>query len=442
MQTSKAERLQLLRWDIPAMRAFHLAWAAFFVCFFAWFAIAPLMTLVREDLGLSREQVRWSVVASVAATVLARLVVGRMCDRFGPRRTYAWLLALGALPVAGIGLAWNFESFLCCRLLIGVIGASFVVTQYHTSSMFASQCVGTANATAAGWGNLGGGVTQMLMPLAVAFLAGTLGLAEALAWRLAMIGPGVLMLGMAWIYWRFAPEPPALARAELLAVAGERVDGQTEQASLANIARDPRVWLLAWAYAACFGVELTMDNVAHMYFVDYFGLSVSSAGLAAGAFGLMNLFARALGGLVADACGRRWGLRGRTSFMFSALLCEGLALLVFSQLGRIELAIPAMLLAGLFVKMSNGAVYAVVPFIQPRATGMVAGMVGAGGNVGAVAAGMLFGGAASAWPTAFLLLGFVVSVSAFATLGIQPREEGEPVAELPAAPAWSATEGG
>ncbi|MCL6505299.1 MAG: hypothetical protein K6T86_21705, partial [Pirellulales bacterium] len=79
MQTSKAERLQLLRWDIPAMRAFHLAWAAFFVCFFAWFAIAPLMTLVREDLGLSREQVRWSVVASVAATVLARLVVGSMC---------------------------------------------------------------------------------------------------------------------------------------------------------------------------------------------------------------------------------------------------------------------------------------------------------------------------------------------------------------------------
>ncbi len=417
--------MQLLRLDTPAMRAFHLTWAAFFVCFFAWFAIAPLMTVVRDDLGLSRDQVRWSVVASVAATVLARLVVGRLCDRFGPRRTYTWLLALGAVPVAGIGLAWNFETFLCCRLLIGVIGASFVVTQYHTSAMFAANCVGTANATAAGWGNLGGGVTQIVMPVVLVLLAGTLGLGEALAWRLAMAGPALLMLLMAGLYWRYAPEPDVPAQA-VAAAASDQTSGTTaSRATFWSTARDSRVWLLAWAYAACFGVELTMDNVAHMYFVDHFGLSVSSAGLAAGAFGLMNLFARALGGLLADGCGRRWGFRGRTSWMFTSLLCEGLALVLFSQLGQLELAIPAMLLAGLFVKMSNGAVYAVVPFINPRTTGTVAGIVGAGGNVGAVLAGMLFGGSAGAWPTAFLLLGFAVSVSAFATLWIQPSTKPE-----------------
>lgn len=437
---TKATRLELLRFDTPAMRAFHLTWTAFFVCFFAWFAIAPLMTVVREDLGLSREQVRWCVVASVAATVLARLVVGRMCDRCGPRRTYTWLLALGALPVAGIGLAWNFETFLCCRLLIGVIGASFVVTQYHTSAMFAANCVGTANAAAAGWGNLGGGVTQMVMPLVLAFCAGTLGLGEALAWRLAMIGPALLMVIMAGIYWRFAPDPPLPGAAS--GAAGQLKGGTGIAPSVRTLARDPRVWLLAWAYGACFGVELTMDNVAHMYFVDQFGLSVSHAGLAAGAFGLMNLFARALGGLLADGCGRRWGLRGRISWMFTTLFCEGLALVLFSQLGRLELALPAMLLAGLFVKMSNGAVYAVVPFVNPRATGTVAGIVGAGGNLGAVLAGILFGGSAAAWPTAFLLLGFAVSLSALATLWIQSIAQAETGAEALGLPGWSAAERG
>mgnify|MGYP003340696612 CR=1 FL=1 len=35
-------------------------------------------------------------------------------------------------------------------VIIGLIGAAFVITQYHTSIMFAPNCVGTANATTAG----------------------------------------------------------------------------------------------------------------------------------------------------------------------------------------------------------------------------------------------------------------------------------------------------
>ena len=49
------------------------------------------------------------------------------------------------------------------RFCMGAGGAAFVVTQYWTTTMFANNIVGTANATTAGWGNLGGGVTQMLI---------------------------------------------------------------------------------------------------------------------------------------------------------------------------------------------------------------------------------------------------------------------------------------
>ena len=139
------------------IRTFHMTWFAFFACFFAWFGIAPMMVIVREELGLTKSQVGWTIIASVAVTIFARLFIGWLCDRIGPRLAYTWLLCLGAIPVAGIGLADDFTSFLLFRLAIGVIGASFVITQYHTSVMFAPNVVGTANATSAGWGNLGGG---------------------------------------------------------------------------------------------------------------------------------------------------------------------------------------------------------------------------------------------------------------------------------------------
>jgi NNP family nitrate/nitrite transporter-like MFS transporter len=155
-------------------------------------------------------------------------------------------------------------------------------------------------------------------------------------------------------------------------------------------------------------MELTIDNIAALYFVDYFKLSLQAAGFVAGLFGMMNLFARALGGVVSDRCSLRWGLRGRTMLLGCTLCAEGLALIFFSQVKWLPLAIGAMMLTGLFVKMSNGACYSVVPFVNPRALGAVAGIVGAGGNVGAVLAGYLFKTESITWPQALLILGVLI----------------------------------
>src|SRR3989338_209170 len=170
--SNKAVKLNLSDFKTAPMRAFHVTWFSFFLCFFGWFGIAPLMPLVREDLGLTKTQIGNTIIASVAITILVRLMMGWLCDKVGPRRAYTGLLILGSIPVMTIGLSHNYETFFLFRLAIGAIGASFVITQYHTSVMFAPNCVGTANAAAAGWGNLGGGVTQVVMPLILsAFLA-------------------------------------------------------------------------------------------------------------------------------------------------------------------------------------------------------------------------------------------------------------------------------
>ena len=79
-------------------------------------------------------------------------------------------------------------------------------------------------------------------------------------------------------------------------------------------------------------------------------------------------------------------------WLFLVLFAEGLALMLFSQMAVLALAIPALIVFSLFVQMSEGATFSVVPFINKRALGSVAGIVGAGGNAGAVAAGFLFRG--------------------------------------------------
>ncbi|HVT34725.1 MAG TPA: MFS transporter, partial [Nevskiaceae bacterium] len=195
----KATRIDLFSLATPQMRAFHLAWLAFFVCFFAWFAVAPLMPVIKGEFNLSKDQIANINIAAVGITVLVRLLVGPLADRYGPRKVYALLLLFGSLPVFGIALARSYEAFLVARLAIGAIGASFVITQYHTSVMFAPNVVGTANAASAGWGNAGGGVTQTVMPLVLAGIVG-LGLLPASAWRLSMLLPGTLMLIVGTLY--------------------------------------------------------------------------------------------------------------------------------------------------------------------------------------------------------------------------------------------------
>jgi NNP family nitrate/nitrite transporter-like MFS transporter len=306
-----------------------------------------------------------------------------------------------------VGFAHDYTSFLLFRLAIGAIGASFVITQYHTSVMFAPNIVGTANATAAGWGNLGGGVTQMAMPLLFgAFLS--LGAGSWWSWRLAMMSAGFALLLTGIAYYFLTQDTPDGDFRQL------RASGRIERSSRASGAfleacRDPRVWALALLYAASFGIELTVDNVAALYFTDYFHLALTSAGIVAGSFGAMNLFARALGGIVSDRCNRLWGLRGRVLLLGCTIFAEGLAMALFSRMNRLPFAIAAMMLTGLFVKMSNGANYAVVPFVNKRALGAVAGIVGAGGNLGAVLAGFLFKTPSLTYPQALLILGVIIS---------------------------------
>ncbi|MEX2336406.1 MAG: NarK family nitrate/nitrite MFS transporter [Fulvivirga sp.] len=413
---NKATQIRLGNFSAPHMRTFHLTWLAFFLCFFGWFGIAPLLQIVREDLGITTDQIVTANMMAVASTVFMRLVIGWLCDKIGPRIAYAWLLILGSIPVMLIGLSQNYEQFLLFRMLIGTIGASFVITQFHTSVMFAPNIVGTANATTAGWGNMGGGVTQLVMPLVFGGAMAIFG-AEALAWRYAMVAPGILLFLMGFVYLKFTQDTPQ-GNYTQLKENGSRSKKDTSGLAFLEACKDYRVWVLFILYGACFGVELIVNSKAALYFADYYGMSLTTAGIIAGSFGLMNLFARSLGGIVGDKFGKISGLSGRIRWLFLALFMEGVALIIFSRMGTIPTIIGALLFFSLFVQMSEGATFSVVPFINKKALGAVAGIVGAGGNAGAVAGMLLFKRQLTGleWTDSFLVLGIIVSSVSFLSL--------------------------
>ncbi len=385
------------------MRTFHTTWLMFFVCFFGWFGLAPLMPTIRAELHLTKAQVGNTIIASVAATIIARLLIGKLCDTWGPRKTAVRLLLIGSIPVFFVGLAHDYTSFLLFRLAIGVIGASFVITQFHTSMMFAPNIKGTANAVTGGWGNLGGGVTNMVMPLIFAAIV-SFGYTKAEAWRYAMIVPGVMMLIIAYLYNRYTKDTPEGNYDEVGYIKSKST--KTDWSILA----DWRIWALTLAYAMCFGMELTFDNVASLHFVDTFHLTQSSAGFWAGIFGFMNLFARALGGIASDKAGKKFGMRGKGLLLACVLLLEGLGLILFAKSGSLPIAILSMLTFAMFLKMSNGATYGIVPFVNAKNVGLVSGIVGAGGNLGGMLFGFLFKSSSVTYVEAFTYIGYTVIV--------------------------------
>ncbi|GAB3649719.1 MFS transporter [Echinicola sediminis] len=389
------------------------------------------MAIVREELDLTKSQIGNIIIASVSITVIARLMIGWLVDKIGPRITYTYLLILGSIPVMLIGLSNSYETFLLFRLTIGVIGSSFVITQYHTSVMFAPNIVGTANATSAGWGNMGGGVTQMIMPLIFAFFV-SMGFLETEAWRYAMVVPGAVMILVGIAYYKWTTDFPEgniadLSKADLEYKKKKKAD--SKGAFKAAIS-DHRVWALFLIYGACFGIELTINNIAAIYYHDFFKLDVKTAGLIAGLFGLMNLFARSVGGMFGDKAGIKWGLKGRVGFLGAVLLVEGFALILFAQMTYLPLAIGTMILFSLFVQMAEGATFSVVPFVNKKAIGTISGIVGAGGNAGAVLAGFLFKMEGVSYGEALTVLGIAVTAISATSLLVRFSTEDEKEAKV------------
>jgi len=407
-QDDKATEIKLCSFARPHMRAFHCSWIGFFIAFFIWFAIAPLLSEIKDTLGLTKKEVWTSSIVGVGGTIFMRFLLGPLCDKVGARVLFAIILCFASVPTACTGFVNSATGLAILRLFIGVAGGTFVMCQYWTSRMFTKQVVGTANALVGGWGNLGGGVTQLVMgsglfPLFKIFYDDD---AEK-AWRSVSVVPAVVAIGIAMMIYFYSDDAPKGNYSEL-----KKHGAMAEVSAAASFrsgALNFNTWILFIQYACCFGVELTMNNAAALYFKETFGQSTESAAAIASIFGWMNLFARGLGGALSDKMNAKMGMRGRLWAQTILLFCEGALVLVFANTGTLGASITVMVFFSLFVQAAEGSSYGIVPYVDPPSTGSIAGIVGAGGNSGAVGFGMGF--RQLDYEAAFTIMGITIMAS-------------------------------
>jgi len=329
-------------------------------------------------------------VASVASTIFVRVALGTLLERFGPVNVQCGLMSFGAFWVAmaaAITAPWNYTLI---RFFIGCAGATFVTNQFWCSLMFAPNVVGTANATAAGWGNLGGGVTQIFMMSVLFNPMVASGMEPNVAWRVSMVVPAVMFVICAICMKLMCWDMPTARNYD------PAVTGKTQKPSMwdyVEVLRDVRVVVMIFQYSACFGTELAMNNQLATHFRTYFQMDAGDASALAGAFGLMNLFARSLGGISSDVCYKYFGFRGRIWAQFLALFFEAIFLFSFGNVDNSQpwyVALAVLVCFSLFVQMAEGTSYGIVPFMNRKQLAVVSALVGAGGNLGAVIAGFCF----------------------------------------------------
>ncbi|XP_010044590.2 high affinity nitrate transporter 2.5 isoform X2 [Eucalyptus grandis] len=383
----KATEFRLFSAAKPHMRAFHLSWVSFFACFVSTFAAPPLIPIIRDNLNLTATDIGNAGIASVSGAVFARVAMGSACDLFGPRLASGSLILLTAPAVFCFSLASSAASFLVLRFLVGFSLATFVSTQFWMSSMFSPNVVGCANGLAGGWGNLGGGATQLIMPYVFAIIRDA-GAIKFTAWRIAFFIPALFQTLTAFAVILFGQDMPD-GNFKELEKEGDKPKDQFSKV-LYNGVTNYRGWILMLTYGYCFGVELTTDNIIAEYFYDRFDLKLSTAGMIAASSGLANLFSRPMGGVISDVVGKRFGMRGRLWTLWAVQTVGGVLCVVLGRVGSLGASIGVMIAFSIFCQAACGLTFGVVPFVSRRSLGLINGMTGAGGNVGAVLTQVIF----------------------------------------------------
>mmetsp|Transcript_30756 Transcript_30756/g.47162 ORF Transcript_30756/g.47162 Transcript_30756/m.47162 type:complete len:511 (-) Transcript_30756:92-1624(-) len=377
----RGTELKLLSFARPHMRAFHGSWMCFFASFFLQFAMAPILPDIMRSLSLTKSEIWLTNVWSVVGGVPMRFVMGPLCDYHGGRTVMTSILAFSAIPCLLSGLAFNLGTLSFLRFIIGSFD-TFVPGQYWITCHFVREVGGTAMAISSGWGAMGSATTQLVVGSVIFPLCWFMSGSPDIAWRISMIVPAAFAISVATFFYLYSDDCP-LGNFREVKKAGlmlERSAVDSFRSGVLNL----NSWILFFQHAGSYGVDLTMCNGATLYYSERFQQPTVTAAAIAFTYGVSAIFARGLGGYISDRAYDIFSLRGRLAVQMGCMILQGLLTLIFARCDTLQWSIVVMIIFSIFVQMSMGTCFGIVPYVDGPNTGSIAGVVGAGGNLGAI----------------------------------------------------------
>ena len=231
-------RPELIDFKLERIRVLHYTWIAFFITFYVWFNMAPLATTMLRSMGwLTREHIKVLAICNVALTIPARIVIGALIDKYGPRIIFSILMVTMSIPALIFAFGTNFQQLLISRLVLGSIGAGFVIGIRMVAQWFPRNMVGRAEGFYAGWGNFGSAWAAMTLPwLAITFFGEWLGLGDN-GWRWALAFNAAICLIYGILYFFLVQDLPS----------GKKFEGAKKTEPMTVTSYGDLIQYLAWS---------------------------------------------------------------------------------------------------------------------------------------------------------------------------------------------------
>lgn len=369
----RATQLRFFSWRRPHMRAFHASWMIYFMNFMLQFSMAPLMVPISETLGLTKAQVWNSNICMMLGGIPMRFMLGPLCDHYGARTIMTLVLAACSIPGIMSFCIVNVTTLMVTRFVLGAMD-TFVPGQYWITCHFVRDSVGsTAMAMSGGLGASGSALAQLLLGSCLYPLFLTWTNSVNVAWRLALAIPSVFALAVANYFYHNSDDTSLGNMSQIPELVLERSAVDSFRRGILNV----NSWILLVQYAACCGVDFTMCNGAALYYhARYPNLSVASTAAIAGLYSLAALYARGVGGYLSDTLSSRSGarnsIRARLWAQLACLLIQGILNIILARTdSSLSLNLTTLVIFSIFVQMSMGTCFGIVPYVDRLNTGSV-----------------------------------------------------------------------
>ena len=322
--------------------------------FMVWTVLGPLSAHIKEALNLSDQQTGLMVAVPSLGGAALRIALGLLVDRIGAKNTGMFAQCI---VMAGLAWAWlvgleSFQAMLFMGFMLGFAGASFAVALPQAGRWYPPQLQGTVLGLA-GAGNIGVVIDSLLAPR----------IANAYGWQavfgLALI-PAVLVF---IIYAVFSKEAPLKVKPKKLG-------------DYFGLLRDKDTHWFCFFYTITFGGFAGLAASLVMYFKSTHGLAKVQAGDWAALCTFVGVMARPVGGMMADRVG---GIRTLTV----CYIIAGLALAAAGWMTSLGGALGTFIIALAALGAGNGSVFQLLPQRFGKDLGVMTGLVGAGGGLGA-----------------------------------------------------------